>query len=189
MWELEDITLGLVVAIIAISVGFVYFIVNYQYKKKNDIRQEIRSDSQTAKLDKYQVDSLAERVKANQAETAEKLKTETALIAEKTKTEMQAYVDRQTDDLKKDYGHKFEVVDLKIDAIHEAIANVIQKNADTALINAKTADRLEKQMDRIQQFEWGRDAKSVPAYLTGDEETQEHKDKPGEGLFKDPSSG
>ena len=173
-----DFTSGLLIAVIGLMLGLIYFLIDLKYRKKTDMRAE-----------KVQVESLAERVKENQAETAEKLRAETALIAQQTRRDMEAYVDRQTQDLKTDYGHKFQVVDLKIDAIHEAIANVIEKNAQTALINSKTAERLEKQMDRIQQFEWGRDAKSVPAFITGEEETQEHKDKPDEGLFKDPESG
>lgn len=172
----------------ALGTSLIYFIFNYQYKKKSDAKREIKSDLQTAKIDKNQVDALAERVKKDQADTADRLEIKTAAIAEKTKKEMETYVDRQTDDLKKDYGHRFEVVDLNIKAIHEAIANVIERNAETALVNAKTADRLEKQMDRIQQFEWGRDAKSEPAFMRGEEETEEHKEKAEEGLFKDISS-
>ena len=30
--------------------------------------------------------------------------------------------------------------------------------------------------------------KSVPSYVEGEEETQEHKDKPGEGIFMSPDS-
>lgn len=180
-----DITSSSITAVIALAATLVYFIVSFQYKKKSDLKAEQKSDLQTARLDKNQVDALADRVKRDQYETAERLRKTTEDIAEKTKKEMEAYVDRQTADLKKDYGHRFEVVDMKIDAVNEAISNVIERNAETALVNAKTAERLEKQMDRIQQFEWGRDSKSEPAFMRGEDETQEHKDKPEEGLFKD----
>jgi uncharacterized membrane protein YccC len=44
---------------------------------------------------------------------------------------------------------------------------------------------IERSLSRMEQFEWGRDAKSEPFYLRDKDEPQEHKDKSEEGLFRD----
>ena len=49
-------------------------------------------------------------------------------------------------------------------------------------------DRLkvvERSVSRLEQFSWGRDAKSEPAFLRGEKETQEHDRRPDQGIFKD----
>ena len=44
---------------------------------------------------------------------------------------------------------------------------------------------LEKDIAFLQQFIFGKESKSVPAYLTGEVETKEHDEAEGHGMFSD----
>lgn len=44
---------------------------------------------------------------------------------------------------------------------------------------------IEKDIAFLQQFLFGKEAKSKPAYLSGKVDTREHKEKEGSGMFKD----
>ena len=56
------------------------------------------------------------------------------------------------------------------------------------IMEIRYADRLtniEKALNRLEQFSWGRDSKSEPAYMRGEEETEEHNKAKEKGMFKD----
>jgi len=42
-----------------------------------------------------------------------------------------------------------------------------------------------KDITFLQQFAFGKESKSIPAYITGEEETKEHDEREGEGMFRD----
>ena len=165
---------GTVIGVGGLSVALVWNIINFKYRKKSD-----------DKLDKNMVLQLAEQTLLKQSDIADKLKAETARIAKETKDEMHEYVDAQTEDLEKDFDHKVEMIYGKLDLINKDITGVIKDIADAAKLNAETASRLEKGMDFLKQFTWGQSTKSQPPFLEGEEETIRHKNKEGEGIFKD----
>jgi len=43
---------------------------------------------------------------------------------------------------------------------------------------------MEKNIARLEQFSWGRDAKSTPFWIDDTTETKEHKGKKDVGIFK-----
>lgn len=49
-------------------------------------------------------------------------------------------------------------------------------------------DRHDKSIDRLNQFSWGTASKSYPPYMTGEDESREHRTSAGEGLFEDRDS-
>ena len=56
------------------------------------------------------------------------------------------------------------------------------------VLEIRYADRLtsiERSLNRLEQFSWGRDSKSVPSYMRGGNETEEQKGRKERGMFKD----
>lgn len=65
----------------------------------------------------------------------------------------------------------------------------VQQNKIDLIEHIKDYHSLEQRITRsiefLQTMAWGPDAKSVPAYMEGKEETEEHKAEPGVGAFRD----
>jgi len=166
----------------------VYFVLNYQYRKKHDV------DTKEYATAKDQV-IIAESLKKSNEKIAEQLKNDTYQRIEEQTHDLKKEFSAEIKDVRKDMTHGFQVNAMELASVHQIIANVIEKAVDAAKLNAETAARLQIQIDknqthmeRLEQFEWGRDAKSIPGYMTEEGETQEHRDKPEEGLFKDPDN-
>jgi hypothetical protein len=73
-------------------------------------------------------------------------------------------------------------------ALEQLKDKVTKLTQEVEILKVKYNQRMasiERSLSRMEQFEWGRDAKSEPYYLGEREESQAHKDKPEEGLFRD----
>jgi ribosomal protein S15P/S13E len=65
----------------------------------------------------------------------------------------------------------------------------LRRDLENALNLQQTVnDRMQKTIEFMSQFLWGAGAKSDPAYLSGQVETQEHLNEPPVGMFKSPDS-
>ena len=72
---------------------------------------------------------------------------------------------------------KIDVMDIKIQQTKIDMAEHIKEEKDERV-------RMQRSIEFLQTMAWGESAKSVPAYMTGEIETQEHKEEPGVGVFK-----
>jgi hypothetical protein len=73
----------------------------------------------------------------------------------------------------------------KVDKLKEELDEFKVKIAETIGFNAAREKHLDRRLDMLEQFSWGKETKSTPAYMTGDIETAIHRRSEGEGLFKD----
>lgn len=69
----------------------------------------------------------------------------------------------------------------KYDALKQEMENRFERQDETN-------ERVQKSLDLLNQFSWGRSAKSVPAFLSDIDETEEHKRSPNVGIFREPDS-
>ena len=155
--------IGIIIAASGIGVGVLFNIVNFIYKKNTD------SDFYA-----NQRETLARSVLREQEVKAHELKLETEALAKKVRIEMEEFVNRGTLDIRKDMAHNYTLIQDKFDIMKLTIEHI-----SDGLIN------MQKAIDLLQQFYWGRDAKSVPPYIMGEDETKEHREQEGHGLFKD----
>lgn len=71
--------------------------------------------------------------------------------------------------------------DLEVGAIKQDIDNRFKRQDEAN-------DRMQKEIDMLNQFSYGRDAKSIPSFLSDIKETLEHKNSKEIGLFGEPDS-
>jgi hypothetical protein len=176
-----DITSGLLVAILTLIAILVFFVLNYQYRKKQDVNNKQYATAKDQEV-------IATNLKKSNEKIASDLKDDTEQKIDHQTRDLKAYVVSQITDVRKDMTHGFELVDLKLEAVNEAIVNIIQKNSDTALLNAETAKNLQRHQERLEQLFYGTGAHSIPPYMEGKEPTQEEKDEPDTGIYKDPDN-
>lgn len=89
-------------------------------------------------------------------------------------------------------GTNFQVLQLARDTKRDADMQ-LQKQREDIFKEIEYKEKLiysdislvKKDVDFLKEFYWGRDAKSDPAYISGNIETIEHDKREGVGLFKD----
>lgn len=159
----QSTIIGIIIAAGGIGVAVTSNIINFFYKRKTDTRSY--SD---------QRESLARDVLKDQEIKARELRIEGEELAKKVKLNMEEFVNRGDIDIRKDMAHNYALIQDKFDLMRLTIEQLT-----TGFVN------IQKALDLLQQFYWGRDAKSLPPYVMGEEETAEHRAEEGHGIFKD----
>ena len=131
-----------------------------------------------------------ERARSEKATTerqlAKELRTESEQEAIAVRQEMREHVGQLLDTLKQDIALQREKIqgqmnmrEVRIEQIKTDLANHMEQQNK---INEKTL----KAIEFVQTMLWGPEAKSMPPYMLGQEETKEHRDEPDVGMFTDP---
>jgi hypothetical protein len=138
---------------------------------------------------KYTVLQLARDTKKDADDLAERLSQENERKAIAVRQDMRDHVSSVIQTLRQDIELQSSRIFSKIDNLDWrqqqnkiSLAEHIQNERDE---NA----RMMKSIEFLQTMAWGPDAKSVPDYMFGREESQEHKDEPTKGAFKDRPEG
>ena len=98
---------------------------------------------------------------------------------------MKDHVSNLVNTLKSDIEFRQAQTYARIDTID---TKVIQIKIDLMehIINEKDERaRMQKSIEFLQTMAWGADAKSIPPYMLGQEQTQEHRDEADVGAFYD----
>ncbi len=157
--------IGTLIGVVALGFTVTFLFVNYTYKKKTDLKADTRADSAL-------ILKLAQDTKHDQDELAKKVKED---IHEYVKHEIDIIKLRIDNEVKIAYA-KFDLIDERINSWGKEVNNIKDSERDNTI-------RLEKSIYFLQQFQWGKDAKSIAPYTVGETETQAHKEETGTGIF------
>ena len=146
-------------------------------KQRTDRLQE-RKQVQTMEVEK------AAREKQKEEQTlAKEVAKENKALALEVKQDMKDHVDRLIVTLKQDIELQRVQSYAKLDSLE---AKTAQIKIDLMQHIADEKDervRMQRSIDFFQTMQYGPDAKSIPPYITGEEQTEAHKDEPEKGVF------
>jgi len=141
--------------------------------KVKETRQALQQDVEKTARDKFK----------EEQQLAQKLASENKAIASDVKQDMKSHIDRLILILKADIElqsvrqySKMGEIDSKVMQLKIDLSNHIQQEKDDLT-------RMQKSIDFFQTMSFGPEAKSTPPYITGEEETQIHKDEADKGVF------
>ena len=122
---------------------------------------------------------IAERGVAKElAEHSEKLALD-------VKQSMKEHISQLIITLKQDIELQRTIIYSKIDTLDVKIQQNKIDLAEHIKDYHNLEERITHSIEFLQTMAWGPDAKSVPAYMQGEEETEAHRAKPGVGAFRD----
>jgi hypothetical protein len=177
---------GIIVTIILfVSAGFI----KYLEGKKSNIKE-------AEKLETERVDR-AEEKKEKEEKTAKELVEATDIKARITLTHIQDWVVALFASHKQDRALHDQQVNSIIDAMKIEMKQIAKECGDFKRNDftnfrrsvEESLKELKHSMELIQTMAWGPDAKSVPPYMEGKEQTQEHKDEADVGAFSGRGQG
>jgi hypothetical protein len=125
-----------------------------------------------------------EKIKEEQGIARELAVTSQALALD-VKQSMKDHIAQLISTLKQDIALSAEKAESKIDKLDYRLAQIKIDLMEHIMGEKDERIRMQRSIEMLQPMNYGTDAKSEPAFLSGEDETQEHKDKPGEGLYKD----
>src|SRR6185436_9031654 len=138
---------------------------------------------------KYTVLQLARDTKKDADDLASRLAATNENTAIGVKRDMKDHIGQLVDVLKQDIEFrqaqtysKIELLDVKLAQVKIDLMEHIINEKDERL-------RMQKSIEFLQTMAWGANAKSIPPYTTGQEQTQEHKDEPDVGAFSGKGEG
>ncbi len=167
--------------IITIAVGLAGFIAAQFWNARN------RKDKQTSDklVSVAEVEKLAREKVTSERNLARELAEENRKVAMEVRSEGREYINQVIGTMKQDVElarslivSRLEVMDLKMQQ-KMAVSAMEIKNMKNDIARAQKA------LEFIQTMAYGPDAKSEPAYLTGEEETELHRGEAGKGVFSE----
>jgi hypothetical protein len=157
-------------------------IVSFHLWSKRNRGDKVVENRQTLQKE---VEEVA-RTKAKEEEiTRRELESSAKVLATDVKQDMKDHIDRLIHVLKQDIELGRTQTYAKIDTIDYRLAQLKIDLMDHIINEKDERVRMQKSIEMIQTMSWGPDAKSIPHYMLGEEETQEHKEEPGKGVFRD----
>ena len=112
------------------------------------------------------------------------VKIETDRMARDVKDDVLERITNASNAINKDIEYKEKLFNNRLDLIELKNTNLI-KEVNIAIKNQnKELEKIEKAIEFLQQFYWGKEAKSLPPFTLGLDETEEHAKAEGEGLFR-----
>lgn len=164
--------LSIIIAFVGTILGFYYFI--------RTSKAKAITDKATYKL---QLENAVEQKKKEELSLAKELKEDNRRLALDVKEAMINHISTVVNTLKQDIEMQKTILLSEISLMKKDYSQVrtdmMHHIANQQVIN----DRMQKSIDFMNQFLWGAGAKSIPPYAEGEVESQEHKDKPTEGIF------
>jgi len=169
-----DFDTSFIIVIISVIVAVGGFVASQLWNIRN------RKDS---------VETALRAKRKEEQDLARDLKEHNERVAEDVKKDMRDHVDQLIGSLKLNLElersmiyHKIELLEVKVlqDKIDLAEHIKNQNNVN---------EREQKALEFLQTMAWGPDAKSVPPYMRGEIQTQQHKDEPDIGAFAGEGEG
>ena len=147
---------------------------NKQRKDRVEERREmLQHDTERTAIEKSKVER----------QTADSLSNNAAALALNVKQDMKEHIDRLIVILKQDIELQRVLTYGKIDALDTKVAQVKIDLMQHIIDEKEDRIRMQRSIDFIQTLQFGPEAKSIPAYATGELETQAEKDEPEKGVF------
>ena len=138
---------------------------------------------------KFSVLQLARETKIDAQNLAKEVAERNEKVVIDIKDDMKSHISTLISTLKQDIElqrtliySKIEILGLKQQQDKIDLLEHIQDEKDELT-------RMQKSIEFLQTMAWGPDSKSVPDYMFGKEESQEHKDEPSKGAFRDRPEG
>jgi len=169
-------TIYIVSSIVVAGAGVVGTLIYNKLSRKDKIvetRQSLQQDVEKVARDKFK----------EEQQLAGALASNAAALALNVKQDMKEHIDRLIVILKQDIEMQRIQTYSKMDALDARIAQVKIDLMQHIIDEKDDRIRMQRSLDFIQTMQYGPDAKSIPAYITGEEETGEHKDEPEKGVF------
>lgn len=167
--------IGIVTAVITavgILAGF-YWNSRLRKDKVVETRESLRADvERTANIKQKEEQTLAKEVAR-----------ENKALALEVKQDMKDHVDRLIHTFKQDVELERVRTYAKMDSIDSRVAQIKIDLMDHIIDEKDERVRMQRSIDFFQTMQYGPDAKSIPPYVTGEEQTKEHKDEPEKGVF------
>jgi hypothetical protein len=174
-----------VMLLVIISISIIGFVVGFYYFS---IRARAQVEKANKESFKIQSDKLAIEKRKEEKNLAVELKEENKRLALDVKDSMLNHVGTLISTMKSDLELHKTILLSELSMLRSK-QDQLQGHLTLQKENQVDVNRnMQRQLDMINQFTWGVDAKSIPPYVTGDVESQEHKDKPAEGMFSSPDS-
>jgi len=151
---------------------------NIWSNKQRTDRLAERKQVQNMEVDK----TARDKIKEEQI-LAKTVASDAAALALEVKKDMKEHVDRLIIILKQDIELSRVQAYAKMDSLE---AKTAQIKIDLMQHIADEKDervRMQRSIDFFQTMQYGPDAKSIPPYITGEEQTEAHKDEPEKGVF------
>ncbi len=169
--------LSIVLTLIGTILGFYYF--------SRTTKQKAVVDKQNYKI---QVERAMDDKKREEMSLAKELKEDNKRLALDVKEAMVQHVSTIVSTLKADIELQKTILLSEISLMKKDYSMIRNDMMGHIEHQQSINERMQKSIDFMNQFLWGAGAKSVPSYLEGEDETKEHRDKPGEGIFMSPDS-
>jgi hypothetical protein len=153
-----------------------------------------RKDTVTDKKDKVEetraklqreVELTARDKLKEETKTRQDLELSAKLLAADVKQNMKEHIGQLIFTLKQDIELSRSQAYSRMDSMDVKIAQNKIDLMEHILHEKDESIRMQKAIDMLQTMNYGADAKSTPAFMTEEEETQEHKDEPDKGVFDD----
>jgi len=128
-----------------------------------------------------------EKIRADKAtserQLAKELRDESEEEAVAVRQEMRDHIGQIIDTLKSDIALQKEMVQSQMN-MRDMRIEVIKKQLDDYIeTQNKINEKVVKSIEFVQTMLWGPEAKSMPPYMLGEQETQAHRDEPDVGMF------
>ena len=177
MIQMVDTNLLYIVVTIGVAAAGIIVTQFWNSKMRKDRIAEKRVTQQ------FEIDKAMREKKAEEKETADSLAHNTAELALATKQDMKDHIDRLIQTLKGDIELQRVLTYSRIDALDTKVAQVKIDLMQHIIDEKEDRIRMQRSIDFIQTLQFGPEAKSIPAYATGEIETQEQRDEPEKGVF------
>ena len=171
--------LSILIALIGIVLGFVYFTKTFKAKAV--------VDKQNYKL---QLESAADKKRMEEISLAKELKEDNKRLALDVKEAMIHHVSTIVNTLKSDIELQKTILLSEI-ALMKKDYSQVRTDMLAHIENQQTInERMQKSIDFMNQFLWGAGARSTPEFLNPEDipESEEHKTSPTVGIFTEPDS-
>ena len=169
---------------IASAIGVIYGIY-YQGKNRKDtvIDRRDKVEETRAKLQR-EVELTARDKLREEAKTRAELELSAKLLAADVKQNMKEHIAQLISTLKQDIELSRSLAYSRMDAMDVKIAQNKIDLMEHIIHEKDERIRMQKALDMLQTMNYGVDAKSTPAFMTDEIESQEHKDEPDKGVFE-----
>jgi hypothetical protein len=167
------------------SVVGVIFGIYYQGRSRKDnvTDKKDKVEETRAKLQR-EVETTARDKLREESKTRTELESSAKLLAADVKASMKEHIAQLVFTLKQDIELSRVMAYDKMETIDVRVAQVKIDLMDHIIQEKDERIRMQKAIEMLQTMNYGADAKSIPPYMLGQEESEEHKDEPDKGLFE-----
>ena len=170
---------NIIILIVGVSIAAAGFIGTQLYNRTQR-KDKVIETRQSMQAD---VEQVARTKFKEEQQLAGALASNAAALALNVKQDMKDHIDRLVVVLKQDVEMQRILTYAKMEGLETRIGQLKIDLMEHILNEKDERVRMQKSIDFFQTMQFGPEAKSVPDYMIGEEESQEHKDEPEKGVF------